>query len=99
MSRGVIDKTLAKLVNDTIYRKQADWQGNVAAGKNGATITLDLPANADIISISLTANPNPNWIYASIGSYSNSSAYIGWNNTYSGTISGKFTVCVLYRLT
>ena len=98
MSRGVTNRTLKKLVERDIYVKEVSKTLSVASGMSNASLSLNLPASAEIISASIVSNPNANWIYVSIGSCSNSSVYIAWNNTYSGAISGTFTVKVLYRL-
>lgn len=93
-----LKEQLYNLIHDRVYSLNVSKNVTVAAGKSAVTLTYSLPAGATIISCAIITQPNPNWIHCGIQTLTDTSCVICWNNIYTSSISGAFTIAILYRL-
>ena len=92
-----LKKLLTKILTFQVKSIHVSKSVTFASGQGSVAVSYTLPTGAEIISITIRRFTNPDFIFLGIVSYSNSSASISYNNTYSSAISGSVELDILYR--
>lgn len=93
---GTWEKVLSNTDGDYLIDKQVK-SVTVASGMHGITFSITTPAGYYVESCTIIRTPNPNWVYGSLTSITNTSVEFIYNNTYSGSITGDLMIEIIFK--
>lgn len=101
MSRGLIDKVLAKLVQDEMRSKLFSKSWQCPTGPSGTFVNkseLGLPNGATIKGLVVESTQSQGHVVGNAKDYDSTRIYVGLYNHYSQALSGAVEIRVFYTL-
>lgn len=93
---GTWEKVLSNSDGDYLIDKQTR-SVTVASGMHGITFSITTPTGYYVESCTVIRTPNPNWVYGSLASITNTSVEFVYNNTYSASITGDLMIEIIFK--